>query len=103
MLSWGLLGIGAVLALRGVGTRGEPIVPSLFRPQLFILLAIVAFGLTIERFGLAPAVAVSTILAALASRDMKWIETVTLAIVLAGGAVVLFITLLGQSMQKWVF
>jgi putative tricarboxylic transport membrane protein len=102
-LSWALLGIGGLLAARGVATGGERIMPSLIRPQLFVILAIVAFGLMIERYGLAPAVAAATILAALASREMKWIETVTLAVVLAGGSVVLFITLLGQSMQKWVF
>jgi hypothetical protein len=102
-LSVALLAIGAILVLRGFATAGVGITPSLLRPQALILLAIIAFGLMIERFGLAPAVVVGTIVAALASRQMKWIETVTLAVVLAGTSVVLFIHLLGQSMRTWIF
>jgi hypothetical protein len=102
-LSFALLGIGAILVLRGIAATGVGITPSLVRPQVLILLAIVAFGLMIERFGLAPAVVAATIIAALASRQMKWIETVTLAVLLAGISAVLFIHLLGQSMRTWIF
>jgi len=102
-LSWMLLVIGAVLAMRGVAVTGPRIAPSLFRPQIFILLAIIVFGLMIESFGLAPAVVMATILAALASRETKWIETGVLAVVLAIVSVGLFIYLLGQSMQVWAF
>ena len=103
VLSWILLVIGAVLAARGVAVTGPRIAPSLLRPQIFILLAIIVFGLLIESFGLAPAVVVATILAALASRETKWIETAVLAVVLAIVSVVLFVYLLSQSMQIWVF
>ena len=102
-LSWALLGIGAVLALRGIATTGMRITTSRFRPQVFILLAVILFGLTIERFGLAPAVVVATIVAALASRQMKWTGTVALAVLLAGASVLLFIYLLGQPMHAWIF
>jgi putative tricarboxylic transport membrane protein len=102
-LSWLLLVIGAALVGRGVATIGPGIAPSLIRPQILILLAIIVFGLTIERFGLAPAVVAATILAALASREMKWIETVALAVLLAAVSVGLFIYLLSQPMQVLVF
>ena len=100
-LSWVLLGIGAFLALRSVRTTGARITPCFLRPQVSILLSIVVFGLTIERFGLAPAVVLATIVAALASRQTKWTETVALAVLFAGVSVLLFIYLLGQSMQAW--
>ena len=102
-LSWALLGIGAVLALRGIATTGMRIAPGRLRPQVCILLAIILFGLTIERFGLAPAVVVATIVGALASREMKWTGTVVLAVLLAGASVLLFIQLLGQPMRAWNF
>lgn len=100
-LSWGLVGIGAFLVARGLVLSGPGIEGSLIRPQAFIVIAIVAFALLIEQFGLAPAVFVTTIIAAFASYEMKWIETVTLAVGSAIVSVVLFIYLLGQSMQKW--
>lgn len=102
-LSWTLLGIGAFLALRSVRAGGARITPCIVRAQVFILLSIVVFGLTIERFGLAPAVVVATIVAALASRQTKWTETLALAILFAVASVLLFITLLGQSMQPWAW
>ena len=46
---------------------------------------------------------VVTILAALASYEMKWIEAVSLAFASAVASVLLFIYLLGQSMEKWTF
>jgi len=100
-LSWVLLGIGAFLALRGVRATGARIAPCVLRPQVFILLSIIVFGLTIERFGLAPAVVLATIVAALASRQTKWTETAALAVLFAVASVLLFIYLLGQSMQAW--
>jgi hypothetical protein len=103
VLSWILLGIGALLAGRGLVIVGPRIAPSLIRPQVLILLAIIVFGLTIERFGLAPAVLLATVLAALASRETRWTETIVLAVLLAAATVVLFIHLLGQSMQTWAF
>ena len=102
-LSWTLVAIGLFLVGRGLVIGGAALERGLVRPQLFILLAIVVFGLLIERLGLAPAVLVTTILAALASRETKWMETVTLAVAMSVGSVILFIYALGQSMEKWSF
>src|SRR5438552_14866437 len=52
VLSWGLVLIGAFLSLRALALVGPSIEGSLIRPQIFILLAIVVFGLLIERVGL---------------------------------------------------
>ena len=83
--------------------EGPPIEASLIRPQIFILLAIVAFGLLIERVGLAPAIVVVTLIAAYASREMRWTETVTVAVGLAALCVGLFIYLLGQPLAIWAW
>lgn len=105
VLSWIMAGLGAFLALRALLEDGEPIEASLYRPQLFIIAAIVIFGLLIERLGLAPSVIVVTVVAALASREMRWIETLILSIGLAILCVLLFVKVLGQPLTifDWSF
>ena len=61
------------------------------------------FALTIERLGLAPAVVAVTITAALASREVRPIEALALAIGLALVCVVLFVQMLGQPFAVWAF
>ena len=103
VLSWALVLIGLLLSLRALVEDGPPLEVSLYRPQIFVLLAIVVFGLLIERFGLVPAVTVVTILAAMASREMRWVETVGLAVGLAALCVALFVYLLGQPLTIWTW
>ena len=103
VLSWALLLIGATLALRALVLEGEPIERSLIRPQVFILLAIIVFGLLIERIGLAPTIVVVSVIAALASREMRWREAVAVAAGLAILCVGLFIYLLGQPLTIWTW
>jgi putative tricarboxylic transport membrane protein len=102
-LSVALLAIGAVLVLRALAVDGPAIAPSELRPQLFILAAIVVFALAIERLGLALAVGLVALTAALASRDLRWREAVALAVGMAVLCVVLFVQLLGQPFTVWAF
>jgi hypothetical protein len=102
-LSVALLAIGGVLMLRALAVDGPAIAPSERRPQLFILAAIVVFALAIERLGLALAVVLVALTAALASRDMRWREAIPLALGLAVLCVVLFVRLLGQPFTVWAF
>jgi len=99
VLSWSLAALGAILIVRALLEQGAAIERSLFRPQLFILVAIVMFALLIERFGLAPTIVVVTFIAALASPETRWKETVLLAVGLAVLCSVLFVELLGQPLE----
>lgn len=101
VLSWMLVLIGLFLSLRALMEEGAPIEGSLFRPQFFVLLAIVVFAGLIERFGIVPAVIVVTVLAAMASREMRWKETIAFAVGLAVLCVALFVYLLGQPLAAW--
>ena len=103
VLSWALLLIGVLLSLRAFVLDGQSIERSLVRPQVFILLAIIAFGLLIERVGLAPTIIVVTIIAALASAEMRWREAIAVAVGLAVLCVGLFIYLLGQPLTIWAW
>ena len=60
-------------------------------------------ALTIERLGLALAVVAVTVTAALASREVRPIETLALALGLALDRVVLFVQMLGQPFAVFVF
>jgi hypothetical protein len=101
VLSWGLAGLGAFLAMRAFFDSGPPLERSLVRPQLFILAAIIVFAFSIERFGLGPAVIIVTIIASMASSEMRWVETLILSVGLAALCAVLFIRLLGQPLALW--
>ncbi len=105
VLSWMLIGLGVFLAGRALLENGSALEPSLVRPQVFIVAAIVVFGLLIERLGLAPAVVVSTIVASMASSQMRWRESIILGIGLAVLCVLLFVKLLGQPLTifTWNF
>ena len=103
VLSWALVVIGGVLIVRALAIDGPAIEPSAITPQLFILAAIVVFALAIERLGLALAVVLVALTAALASRDMRWLEAIALALALAVLCVFLFVRLLGQPFLVWAF
>lgn len=98
-----LLAIGGVLMLRALAVDGPAIAPSEIKPQLFVLAAIVVFALTIERLGLALAVVLVAVTAALASYGIRWVEAIALAVGLAVLCVILFVQLLGQPFAVWVF
>ena len=103
VLSWGLAGIGIILILRAMVENGLKIESSLYRPQFFILLAIVVFGLLIERVGLAPSIIVVACVASLASTETRWMETAILTIGLAVFCSLLFVKLLGQPLAIWAW
>lgn len=98
VLSWTLIGLGAIILLRGVARAGDAIQPSRWRPQIMIAVAIVLFAQLIERIGLAPTVFVVTIVAALASDEMRWRDTLMVAVGLSVVCTLLFIKVLGLPM-----
>jgi putative tricarboxylic transport membrane protein len=101
VLSWILAAIGAFLIARALFEAGPRIERSLVRPQVFILAAIIVFAFSIERFGLAPTVIIVTLVASLASTEIRWVEVAILAVGLAIGCSLLFVRLLGQPLAIW--
>jgi hypothetical protein len=67
LLSYLIIAIGIVLAIKSLATDGPPIEPLQFRPLLAILVAILGFGALIDRIGLALSAAALTIVAAATS------------------------------------
>jgi hypothetical protein len=84
----GLLGL--LLVARAI-TTGDEAVPSLaVRPLLFLVIAVIAFGVTIEPLGLILSLLLTLALAALASHETRFVETAILAIGLAALSVGVF-------------
>ena len=103
VLGWALVGMGAFIFARSLAVSGAGIPAAHFRPQFFIIIAIVAFAILIERGGLLVAAASVVALASFASRDARWHEVAILTVLVAAGAVGLFIYLLGQPMEAIVW
>jgi hypothetical protein len=102
MMSFALMGTGALLVARSLIVAGEPIERIALWPQLLILAAIVAFGLLIERVGLAVAVVAVAAVSGVAAQGLRWFELVALAVAMSAFSVVLFVYLLGQPIPVWV-
>ena len=102
MMSIGLAGIGGFLLARSLVVAGEPVERSAIWPQVLILAAIVAFGLLIERVGLAVAVIAVAVISGVAAQGLRWFELAALALAMSALSVVLFVYLLGQPIPVWV-
>src|SRR5262245_38772879 len=102
MMSLALIGTGGFLVLRSLVVAGEPIERIALLPQLLILAAIVAFGLLIERIGLALSVIAVAVSSGVAARGLRWFELAALALAMSGLSVALFVYLLGQPIPVWV-
>ncbi|HVV92434.1 MAG TPA: tripartite tricarboxylate transporter TctB family protein [Hyphomicrobiales bacterium] len=101
MLSIILLGFAAILFWRSIAIEGPKVERPGLRSNFFVLFAIVAFGLTIERLGLVIATILCVGLASLAARDMRWKEAIALSLGMAVFAVVVFIYGLNQYLDIW--
>jgi hypothetical protein len=98
-LCWISLGFGAFNLVRAFVTDGPPIARVPWRAVVVVTAAVAIFGLMIERFGYVPAAIVAPLLASFALKDNRWRESTVFAVLLATGATVLFITLLGQPLR----
>jgi hypothetical protein len=101
LLSYCIIGIGIVLAVKSLATDGPPIEGVYFRPLFAILMAILCFGVLIDRVGLAISAAVLTIVSAYARRNVGLKETAVLAIGLALFTVAIFSYALKQPLPAW--
>ena len=89
----GLLGIG--IALGSLRFAGEHLTGWSIRGPVFVVAAIVLFGLTVRPLGLAVAAPLAFIIGALASPETRLVEAVLFAVVLTVFCLMLFIFALG--------
>lgn len=74
LLSWGLIGIGAIIFAKGLVTDGPRLTGWAWRPVLLITLAAVSFALLIEPAGLVVTMLVLMTLGVLAGEEHRFKE-----------------------------
>ncbi len=101
LLSLLILGLGVGIGLGSLAIKGPPIEPIHLRPILFIVSAVLIFGLVIDIVGLALTSVLLTLFSAYARPSVKLTETLLLGAGLAVFSVVVFVYLLGQAVPPW--
>lgn len=97
-----ILGVlGLLLAARAVSAGDEPVPSVAIRPLLFLVVGVVAFGVTIEALGLVGSLILTIAIAALASRESALVETAILAVGLAILSVGIFHYALQLPLPIW--
>ena len=101
LLSGLLILFGIIIGARSLVLVGAPIATFRWRSGLLVLIAIVMFGLSIQRLGLAVAAVAVTIAASLADRRNKPWEMAALGVLMAVFCVGVFIYGLNQPLPLW--
>ena len=90
VLGWMLVALGAIVVVRGLLVRDEPLGHFALWPMLLVLSAVALFALTVERLGIVLSVALVVVVSALPSGHFRWYEVLALTVVMIGLAVGLF-------------
>jgi hypothetical protein len=103
LLCWGMVGMGMLIAARGLLAGDAAIDRWHWRPLLFVLGGLIAFRYLIEPVGLVAATFATVLLGAAGSREVRAKDSLLLAAGLAAGAVALFVYALALPMRVWPF
>jgi putative tricarboxylic transport membrane protein len=103
LLSWALVLIGSVIAIKGAVLGGEAITPWNLRPLILLPLALLTFAVLIEPAGLPLATVAVVIAGAVAGPEFRPGEVAVLALGLAVCSVGLFVYGLGLPLTVWPF
>jgi hypothetical protein len=101
ILSWLLIALGVVVTAGGVRTRGESVTPVLWRALVYIMAAVVAFWLAIDRAGLVAATIAVIGLGGLGGRNPRPLEIVLLAVSMSVATALLFVYALNLPLPLW--
>jgi len=96
-----LIAVGAALALISLMRTGEVPERGRWRPFIFVPFACLAFALLLRPLGLVLTLAISTVLARLAGRDIRQIPLLLLCLVLIVANVGIFVIALKIQMPLW--
>lgn len=98
VLAFVLIGLGAIIAGRGLVTPGPALTPSGVRPILLVTASVLAFAATVLPLGAIVATILLVAIGAVADRESRPREVAMTAVLLAVVAVGLFVKALGVQM-----
>ena len=87
--------LGALLLVDSVLEAGPPLEPWSIRGPVLVVVAMVAFGLTVRPLGLVVAGPLAIVIAALASSEVRWVETIVVGLLMTIFCIGLFKFALG--------
>jgi hypothetical protein len=96
-----LVALGAVIALRGVRIAGPAIPRFHLRPIVFVLVAVVAFGLTLPLTGVVLGTILLIFVTSYASHEFGWRAALVSGVALAITSVLVFIVGLKLVLPIW--
>ncbi len=96
ILAWCLVGSGLILGFKALVGKDQPMSTWAWRQLLLVTLAVVAFGLLVDDFGLVIAMIVSMTLCAMATLETRWQEFAIFSVIMLAIGVGTFIWLLGM-------
>src|SRR5262249_24770909 len=82
--------LGALLVLGSLLETSLPLEPWSIRGPVLVAIAIVAFGLTVRPLGLVVAGPIAIVIAAFASDEVRWVETIVVGVLMTAVCVGLF-------------
>ena len=91
--------IGVATAVRGLRVKADRIDRFAIGPFVVVILSMVAFAVTIERFGVVPAIIATTLVASYGSRDYRWQTRLAAAVLLTAFCVIVFVFGLGLPLK----
>ena len=101
LLCWGLIVLGAIIAIRGAIVAGEKLERWHWRPLLIVSVAVLSFALLLEPGGLLVATLALVVIGAFGGPEFRLREALLLAAGLAAGAVFIFVYGLKLPMPIW--
>jgi hypothetical protein len=96
-----LLGLGALLSLRGFRRTEEPLPGWHWRPLAIVLLGAAVFGLAGQWLGVVGASLALVFISSLASEEFRWKEALISSAIQAAAAAAIFVYGLGVPLPVW--
>ncbi|MFZ5690102.1 MAG: tripartite tricarboxylate transporter TctB family protein [Pseudomonadota bacterium] len=96
-----LAGVSVLIVANGLISHGPPLEKWGIRAPVLFLASVVFFGATVRPWGLVISSFVTLMIAAAASKEVRWVESIIWSAVLTAGCVALFIYGLNLPLQLW--
>jgi hypothetical protein len=93
--------LGLVILLKSFVTDGERVSELAWRPIVWILGAVIVFGLTVKLIGLALAIIVLVLISAFGGHEFKLREQLIAAVILSAGSIGVFVYGLKLPFPIW--
>lgn len=101
LFGWLLVAVGAAVTLSGIMVKGAPLERWGIRAPILFIASVVFFGAAVRPLGLVISTFFTLVIAAAASKEVRWIESIIWSAILTVACVGLFSYGLNLPLQLW--